>query len=376
MAASQNTVPQLRWGVLGTGWISTMFTKDLLVTRADAPAKHTIVALGSSSHEKGNSFVEKLWGNAPEKPRPQVYADYQGVYNDPNVDIVYVGTPHSLHKKNCLDAIAAGKHVLCEKPFTINEKESQEIVDAAKAKGVFIMEAVWTRFFPLFKALHEEIIVKKSIGDVERFFIDFGNKMALDTLPDSHRMKDPALGAGALLDIGVYTLTYASIIMGDWKVGKQHPTPKKVVSSLDINNGMDEANVVVLDYPSATGVAKTAVCTSTFRYRGPHEFARIEGTNGNIVIFGLGVSIPGGFRVTEGARPGHGEVDNTRERVFNVEKPEGTLGFFWEADAVAVDIANGRTENETMPLDETLRMMRLMDDIRREGGLEYPQDKN
>lgn len=119
-----------------------MFVTDLLAPR-DAPAKHIIAAVGSSSLEKGNAFVEKLWTNAPnQNPRPVVYADYQSVYDDKNVDIIYVGTPHSLHKQNCLDAIAAGKHVLCEKPFTINASESQEIIDAARKKGVFIMEGL------------------------------------------------------------------------------------------------------------------------------------------------------------------------------------------------------------------------------------------
>lgn len=121
-----------------------MFVHDLLAARPEAPARHIVAALGSSSLEKGNAFVDKLWEKAPEQPRPQVYADYHGVYNDPNVDIVYVGTPHSLHQKNCLDAIAAGKHVLCEKPFTINEKEAEEVVDAARRKGVFIMEGKLT----------------------------------------------------------------------------------------------------------------------------------------------------------------------------------------------------------------------------------------
>ncbi|EOO01320.1 putative dimeric dihydrodiol dehydrogenase protein [Phaeoacremonium minimum UCRPA7] len=354
-----------------------MFTQDILAARPDAPAKHTVVALGSSSLEKGSAFVDKVWEKTPKQPRPQVYADYQGVYDDPNVDVVYVGTPHSLHKKNCLDAIAAGKHVLCEKPFTINEKEAREVVDAARHKGVFVMEAVWTRFFPLFKALHEEIIVKKSIGEVQRFFIDFGNKMPLDTLPSNSRLKDPALGAGALLDIGVYTLTYASIILGDWKVGKQHPGPIKVTSSLDIVNGIDEANVVVLDYQSTNEASKkTAICTSTFRLRGAEDFARIEGSKGSIIIFGLGVSVPGGFRCIKGLRPGFGEIDERSEKVFTVEKPEGTVGFFWEADAVAEDIAHGRNENAIIPLDETLRMMRLMDGIRREAGLIYPQDRD
>lgn len=145
MTGTDDSIPHIRWGILGTGWISTMFLTDLLVTRPNAPAKHTIAAIGSSSLEKGNAFVEKVWEKAPEKPRPQVYADYQGVYDDPNVDVVYVGTPHSLHKKNCLDAIAAGKHVLCEKPFTINAKETREIIDAAREKGVFVMEGMFSR---------------------------------------------------------------------------------------------------------------------------------------------------------------------------------------------------------------------------------------
>lgn len=128
-----------------------MFVKDLLAPRSSPSAKHTITALGSSSLEKGNAFVEKLWGGsaaaAPPPPQPVVYADYQGVYDDGSVDIVYIGTPHSLHRENCLDAIAAGKHVLCEKPFTINAREAQEVVDAARKKGVFIMEGALIQLF-------------------------------------------------------------------------------------------------------------------------------------------------------------------------------------------------------------------------------------
>lgn len=124
-----------------------MFVKDLVAPRPDAKAQHTIVAVGSSSLEKGNGFVEKAWAGEDKssgtQQRPTVYADYQGVYNDPNVDVVYVGTPHSLHKQNCLDAIAAGKHVLCEKPLTINEREAKELVAAARAKGVFLMEGMF-----------------------------------------------------------------------------------------------------------------------------------------------------------------------------------------------------------------------------------------
>ena len=119
-----------------------MFTKDLLVPRSEATAKHSMVALGSSCIQKGTAVVDKVWESTPEQPRPQVYADYQGVYDDPEVDIVYIGTPHSLHKRNWLNAIAASKHVLCEKPCTINEKEAQEVINAAREKGVFVMEGI------------------------------------------------------------------------------------------------------------------------------------------------------------------------------------------------------------------------------------------
>lgn len=398
-----------------------MFIRDLLAFRPEARAKHTITALGSSSIAKGDAFVAKIWGSgngagkgsvAKAPPRPKVYADYRGVYEDPNVDIVYIGTPHSLHRENCLDAISAGKHVLCEKPITINEREAREVVEAAREQGVFLMEgalwpsfrsdiralatilvenrvlltflprpAMWTRFVPLFDMLREEIVEKKVIGDTQRFFMDFGNKMPLDTLPPDSRLKDPKLGAGALLDIGVYTLTYASLIMGNFKVGAAHPQYRKVTASLDIVNGIDESNVVVLDYPTTAAGAgeqgtgsKTAICTSTFKYRSPQEFARIEGSTGEVVIFGPAGSVPTGYYIISGPQPGFGEPDTRTKHTYNVQKPEGTLGFFWEADAVAHDIANGRTENATMPLDESLRMMRLMDQIRYEAGLLYPQD--
>lgn len=140
-----SSLPSLRWGILGTGWISITFAIDLLVPQPDVPFKHLITAIGSSSTAKGNSFVEKLWKDSANQL--EIVDTYDGVYDNANVDIVYVGTPHSEHKKNCLRAIAAGKHVLCEKPFTMNKKDALEVFEAAKEKGVFIMEALWTRLF-------------------------------------------------------------------------------------------------------------------------------------------------------------------------------------------------------------------------------------
>ena len=128
-----------------------------MLHREDARAKHIIQAVGSSSLAKGNDFVKKHIPNTS----PAVYGSYEEVYADPAVDIVYIGTPHAFHKKNCLDAIAAGKHVLCEKAFTITSGEAEVVLTAAKTKGVFIMEAMWTRFHPLVQELHLKLWKQK-----------------------------------------------------------------------------------------------------------------------------------------------------------------------------------------------------------------------
>lgn len=368
-----------------------MFVGDLLAERADAPVNHIVTALGTSSQNKGVAFVEKVWKDSPS-PRPRIYDNYESVYADPNVDVVYIGTPHSLHRPNCLAAIAAGKHVLCEKPFAINELEAQDIVDAAKKKGIYIMEgqshhpikdipltcqyrdaAMWTRFFPLVKSLQDHLQVHKSIGQVQRFFIDFATKMPLADLPADSRLKDPSLGAGALLDIGIYALMYASLVMAPGKLGNDHPTPK-VLSMLNVAEGIDDRDAIILDYTADKEAGlerRTAICTTTLNFKGSETFARVEGSEGTITISGIGPSCPGKFTIVKTASS---PDKKPAEEVFEFKTPPETFGFIYEADAVALDIAAGRTGSDVMPLDETLRMMRLMDGIRKENGLVYTQD--
>ncbi|KAB8266846.1 NAD(P)-binding protein [Aspergillus minisclerotigenes] len=345
-------IPTLRWGILGLHWVDFHhFVTDLIAPRTDPQAIHIVTTLGSSSEENGVFFVRKIWKDS-QATRPQIYDQYQSVYNDKNVDIVYIGTPHAMHKQNCLDAIEAGKSVLGEKPFTINERESQEVIDAARAKG--------TRFFPLMQSLHDHLYVKRSIGKIHRVFIDFGLDMPLLELPATSRLKDPALGAGALLDIGIYPLTYASLVMGVGKLGKEYPDPK-VASVLTLVDEIDESNAVILRYEAQDA---TAICTSTLSFRTPEKSTRIEGSEGTITIFGVAASCP---REVKLKRTCAGDNQSEKE-VFRFDHPPGTTGFIYEADAVARDIAHGRMESETMPLDETLRMLRLMDTIRRDGG--------
>ncbi|KAJ9645199.1 hypothetical protein H2199_003204 [Coniosporium tulheliwenetii] len=316
--------PSLRWGVIGTGWIATEFTHDLLLDR--------------------NTFVSTIWASASSSvPRPTVYDNYHSVYNDPNVDIAYIGTPHALHAQNCLDAIGAGKHVLCEKPLTINEKEAQTVIAAAKEKVI----------------LH----VEKRIGGLHRLFCDFGLDMQMSMLPSTSRVKDPALGAGALLDIGIYCLTLARVIL-DGKVGVEASEPE-VTSTMTVVDGIDYSDVVVLSYPpSETQPQRTAICTATVLHKSPEDFCRVEGELGSVTVFGRTAAAPFGFRIKLNK--------SVEEKVLEFKRPG--MGFHYEADAVALDIAEGRRENAIMPLEETVRMMRLMDRVRKANGMKYPQD--
>ena len=275
---------------------------------------------------------------------PTVYGSYQEVYDDKDVDCVYIGTPHSFHRQNCLDAIKAGKNVLCEKPFAMNTKEAEEVFAAAKEKGVFIMEAMWTRFFPIVRTLQNLLHNEKRLGTIYRTFCDFGLDIDIPSLPDDSRYKDPALGAGSLLDIGIYSLTWGLMTLSD-QVGDDAEDPE-VISTQTLANGVDTDTSVLLHY---TSTGRQGICTSTTNFESKGSFARIEGSKGDIIMFGTTAASPKSFTFNPKKK---GMVEH-----YSIGKPG--RGFYWEADAVAHDLKAGRTQNEIMPWAETLRMMRI-----------------
>ena len=158
-------------------------------------------AIGSSSVEKGKAFAAKHLKHATTQPT--IYASYDEVYADPNVDCVYIGSPHGFHKRDLLAAIAAGKNILCEKAFTINAREAREVFDAARKKGVYVHEAMWLRHRPMIADLRKLLYEDKAIGDVFRTTSDFQMHVDIPNLPSTSRLKDLSLGAGSLLDIGI-----------------------------------------------------------------------------------------------------------------------------------------------------------------------------
>lgn len=379
-----SSLPTIRWGIIGiihidsilyylltisgAGAISAAFVKDVTLQREDARAKHIVSAIGTSSLEKGESFVQD---NIPSVPTPHIYASYQGVLQDATVDAVYIGTPHAFHKKNCLDAIAAGKHVLCEKAFTITAHEAEEVFTAATAKNVYVMEAMWTRFHPLVQDLRKALFTDKLIGDVRRTFCDFGQDHKLASLGPESRLKNLNLGAGSLLTIGIYSLTWGLLTL-DENIGLE-ASHTEILANQSLVDGVDVATAILLRYP-ATG--RQGILTSTSEVKTDYTFCRIEGTEGYVLLSGPYSSSPREFAVWRNRSMGNCAPDGTKqaEPVLQKRYEDVGSGLYREADAVALDIAAGRRENKIMPHAETLRVMRMMDEIRRQGGAKFPQD--
>ena len=387
-----DNVPTCRWGIITVGLISSWFVADLVAPRADAKAKHVIQAIGASSAQKANDFVKKYITDADTgsaKHNPTIYSSYDEVYNDPNVDCVYIGSPHGLHYRDLKNAIAAGKNVLCEKAFVMNAREAREVFALAKEKNVYVAEAMWLRHRPLIRDIRAQLYDDKVIGDVFRTSCDFRMQLDFSKLDSSSRHLNLELGAGSLLDIGIYSLTWAMLTLdpstpaegglkaeskgsGEGQTSSEQPVIV-ATQSFEPTAGIETSTAAVIKYPS-TG--RHGVITSTMNTRRGkgHHFATIEGTNAFIEVEGNAPSHPTKFTVYPkwtGDGPG-----SKPEPLGSYEYPlEPYQGFIYEADNAALDIAAGRKESAVMPWAETVRVMELMDSIRKQGGTVYPQDK-
>ncbi|KAJ3545824.1 hypothetical protein NM208_g2314 [Fusarium decemcellulare] len=294
--------PTCRWGIVATGLISSWFVADLVIQRSDAKANHVVQAIGSSSLEKGQDFAAKHCPNA----EPTVYASYEQVYADQNVDCVYIGTPHAFHKKNCLDAISAGKNVLCEKPFTINAREATEVLDAARKKGVYVAEAMWLRHRPMVLELRKVLFEQQAIGDVVMMTSQYALPVDINSLPPTSRYKDPGLGAGSLLDVGIYPLTWAIISLEE-QSSDTSELPYITASQTHVG-GVEVTTSVILKY-SSTG--RHGILNSTFltQAAAPDTVCRIQGSSGFVDIIGKDASHPSSFIIYRRSSGGQFEPD-------------------------------------------------------------------
>ena len=325
----------LRWGILATGGIAHSFARDLRTAGLD------LVAVGSRSQASATAF-------AAEFDIPRAHGSYEELVADPDVDIIYVSTPHPMHAENARLALEAGKHALVEKSFTVNRAEAESLRDLAAAKGLLVMEAMWTRYLPHMIRIHE-IIDAGTLGEVRALFADHTQKITDDP---SHRLNALPLGGGALLDLGIYPVSFAWDILGE-------PTTVHAAARLG-DTGADTEVATLMVHRS--GALSTTV--SSARGSGPNS-AHIVGTAARIDIDRVWYS-PTSFTVTA--------PDGTVLERYETDI-EGR-GMQFQALAAERFVAEGELRGRELPIDESVAIMGTLDEIRRQIGVVYPTEES
>ncbi|TFK74945.1 NAD(P)-binding protein [Pluteus cervinus] len=361
MAATSPFV--LRWGIISTGGIATKFVTDLLVDpkSRDAPdVVHKITAVGSRSVEKAQEFIDTVAGGDKSiKP----YGSYHDVYADKDVDAIYIGTPHTFHYVNALDAIKAGKSVLCEKPVTTNLPELRALHTAAKEHNVFFMEAMWTRFQPLSLEI-KRIIDQGALGDPVVLHADLSGNFDIHNLPLTHRILDPALGGGALLDLGPYPLIWA--ILALYEHPKNNSTKPQISSSMLKTplTGVDSNTSFTLNFTSSS-LSAQAILTCSINLNAPNPGVIIRCTRGTIIIEPP-IYCPKVYILQY--HDDSGKIVREEKRVF--EYVGG--GWHFPADEVARCVRDGKKESEVWGWDKILLEMEIFDTIRKQNDFNLP----
>ncbi|KAL8884729.1 MAG: hypothetical protein Q9215_007291 [Flavoplaca cf. flavocitrina] len=372
----------VRWGIME-------FVKDLILdpsTRDVSDVKHEVKAVASSSSaDRAKKFLEEC--KVPEGAA--AYGSYEELVKDKNVDIVYVATPHSHHYQNTMLCLEAGKHVLCEKAFTTNAAQTKRLIETAKAKNLFLMEAVWTRFFPLSIQVRK-FIEDGNLGAVHRVIADnsFGDNVE-KKYGTTHRMINMDLAGGCLLDLGIYSLTwlFQTLYHTLPPPARKPPTVVSAVTPYHAT-GADEMTSMILTFPSAPGPAPAGtpdgsshpahgIALTNLRVASdPDGFntcrpaIRIQGTLGEIQVDGPAFR-PTTWRFIKAKGQGMKGTGEPEVEEHKCEIPG--QGMFWEADECGRCLRDGRLESEGMGWGESVVIMEVMDEVRRQGGVSYPE---
>jgi predicted dehydrogenase len=325
----------LRWGILATGGIAGAFASDLRTAGRD------LVAVGSRSQESADAFAARF-------DIPRAHASYEALVADPEVDIVYVSTPHPMHHENARLALEAGKHVLVEKAFTLNRAEAEDLQRLGAERGLLVMEAMWTRYLPHMIRIRE-IIAEGTLGEIRAVSADHTQLLPSDP---AHRLNALELGGGALLDLGIYPVSFVWDILGA-------PTTVKAVGRL-IETGADAEVATVMTHEG--GAVSTTLSSS--RGAGPNA-ASIVGTAARIEIDRVWYS-PTMFRVVL--------PDGTVAEEFASDEVAGR-GMEYQARAAERYVADGSRDSDLLPVAESVGIMGTLDEIRAQIGVRYPSEE-
>jgi predicted dehydrogenase len=325
-----SSAEKFNWGILGTGGIARAFAQDLNLIQG-----HTIGAVGSRTLENAQKFSATFGGTA--------YGSYEELVTDPTIDAIYVATPHPAHHDNVVMALDAGKPVLCEKPFSVNAREAQSMVDAAARNGVALMEAMWARFLPHYGKVRE-IVESGVLGPILSIHADHGQRLADKGIS---RLVEPDLAGGALLDLGIYPVSFAHMILG---------TPSHITSdSVMTEKGVDAQTSMILTYEGGA----QAVLTTTMIEQTPCR-AVVAGLNGWLEIDRTFYN-PAAMRVILN--------DGSTTEYPNTYKGHGLRE---QAEVFKQLVLIGKLESEILTWKDTVDIMKTLDAVREQIGLKYP----
>ena len=325
---------RLRWGILGTGFIADLQVRDLVDNG------FAVQAVGSRSLETSQAFASRFG-------IPTAHGSYEDLAADPDVDVVYVATPHVFHHENALLALNAGKHVLVEKAFTINARQAQEIVDLAAGKGLVALEAMWTRFLPHMARLRE-IVAGGVLGEVRKVVASHNQDLPKDP---AHRLNDPALGGGALLDLGVYPVSFSFDVFG---------APHRILASAAMTaTGVDRQTAAIFEYADGQQALVDCALDTAGNNR-----AAIIGTGGWVEIESVW------YTPTPFTRY---DVSGNILEQFN--EPVQGRGMQYQAAELERLVREGLTAGTMLPPGESVAIMAALDEVRRQIGLTYDADR-
>ena len=322
---------QFKWGIIGTGGIARAFATDIALL-----GDHVVAAVGSRSLEKAENFIKSI-------PGAKAYGSFDALLNDSHIDAIYVATPHPSHKENVIAALKAKKPVLCEKPFAVNAAEAKEMVATAKANDVALMEAMWARFLPHYAKIRE-IVASGVLGQITTIHADHGQRLADQNIP---RLVEPSLAGGALLDLGIYPISFAHMILG---------VPQSITSTAVLTDkGVDAQSSMIFDYSNGA----QAVLNTTMIVQTPCT-AVIAGLNGFLEVNRTFYN-PTSMRLTL--------FDGT---ITDYPSDYKGHGLREQAVEFARVVKSGAKESPILTWADTIAIMEIMDTVRSQIGLKYP----
>lgn len=322
----------MKVGILGAGRIAAVLAETM-----NKMPEVECYGVASRDLQKAKAF-------AKEHGFQHAFGSYEGMLADENVELIYIATPHSHHYGHIKMCLEAGKHVLCEKSFTVNEKQAAEVFRIAREKNLLLTEAIWTRYMPSRKIIND-LLDQKVIGDVQKMTANLNYPLL-----DKERIVKPELAGGALLDVGIYPLNFAYMHFGDHV--------KKIISVAQMTDaGVDEENAMILQYEDG----KMAILNSGIHGKSDNEGV-FYGSTGCMVV--ENINNPENVKI----------YDTDKNLICEIKVPEQISGYEYEIKETISCIVEGKLECPSMPHEETLKMMRVMDGLRADWEMRYPEE--